>query len=335
MNRALWSGVEHKWADTRSMRHVLVLLIGLLVPIHAADYSHKKAKLQEFASRVSAHAFSLPTALKLIDFPGATDVLLEMFENRYRPEGRRYASNVALMLGLTAKASAFDALVNYLQEDDPTSELGVPLHPLVYVGKTSVPLALGYFANRTKHSKEAGMADLREKAIALLKVGSQANSWRTTETFEVARQEFKEHGDPLKGLDWKGILWTSPYGRNEERDITLAQKAIQGLGESGDIESAVLGHYGLAWLANKHLPKILKSFPKLREALRQNQAGSSSEPHAQWGDSLTSGLIARMQKLAHQAKVTAEYIAMMDQQGKDGLSLYYSSSPSSTVDTKL
>ena len=251
------------------MRYVLVLLIGLLVPVHAADYSHEKVALRDFASKVHAHSFPLQTASKLIDFPGATDVLLEMFRDRYGREGRRYASNVALMLGLTAKASAFDALVNYLQEDDPTSERGVPLHPLVYVGKTSVPLALGYFANRTKHSKEAGMADLRQKAIALLKVGGQANSWRTTETFEVARQEFKEHGDPLKGLDWKGILWTSPYGRNEERDITLAQKAIQGLGESGDIESAVLGHYGLAWLANEHLPEVLDSLPQLRKAIRQ------------------------------------------------------------------
>ena len=183
------------------MQYVLALLIGLLVPVHAADYSHEKVALRDFASKVHAHSFPLQTASKLIDFPGATDVLLEMFRDRYGREGRRYASNVALMLGLTAKASAFDALVNYLQEDDPTSERGVPLHPLVYVGKTSVPLALGYFANRTKHSKEAGMADMRQKAIALLKVGGQANSWRTTEKpSRSPDRNSKSMGTPSKGL---------------------------------------------------------------------------------------------------------------------------------------
>ncbi len=195
---------------------VSILALSSAIWLQADPLSDSLRPLKDFLQGPHSRGVPIERAIELGKLPGAVEYLISIIEG---PDAFG-AEAATIVLGLTGDPRAVTPLINFIEGPDPT---GFPISESSYYARSSAILALGCFAHRTNN--DAG----RQRVLKYLKQGQQIFCW--------------------DGL----ARWESPVHRERlDRNVHLAQLAIQSLGLTG-LESALdEKSYGLLWLT-KHL----------------------------------------------------------------------------------
>ena len=216
----------------------------------------KRRELRRFARTIHPSGVPIKPALRIVDFPGAPKVLIEILDN---PNDRPFWAGTAILLGLTGRSEGFHALTRFARsnEDTSTEDPEFVEDYAGYLGRSSAVLGIGLYANQAPEEQ-------KRDAIRFLAQGLQVHCWGS-------KGRETKIGWRSPEYDWDPVLEV------DELWIHLTKLSIQALGLSGVPEAVEVWYdepvsakqprpkrYGLDWYI-KHLDSVISDIEDGRD----------------------------------------------------------------------